>query len=108
MTTLGNHLIDITAKDLHIVQCLLRAYLPAHNKVWVFGSRARGTAKRASDLDLAIDCGEPFPFGVHGVLADSFMVAPLAYRVDVIDLQSIKTEFRALIEAHKIPLPSFE
>jgi predicted nucleotidyltransferase len=90
------------------VQCLLHAYLPANSKVWVFGSRANGTVKRASDLDLAVDAGERLALGIPGVLADSFTVAPLACKVDLIDLHSITPEFRALIDAHKIALPGFE
>jgi predicted nucleotidyltransferase len=106
--SLETHLIEATPRELHIVQCLLRAYLPANSKVWVFGSRAKGTARPASDLDLATDAGEALPFGTRGTLADSFSVAPLAYRVDLVDLHSINPEFRALIDAHKIALPGFE
>lgn len=100
-------MIDITQQELALVQKILRESIPAA-KVWVFGSRVKGTTRRGSDLDLAIDCGAPLPSDTAALLADAFEEAPLAYKVDLIDLHSISPEFRALIDAHKIALPGFE
>ncbi|MBV8593313.1 MAG: nucleotidyltransferase domain-containing protein, partial [Caulobacteraceae bacterium] len=44
---------DLSPRDLATVRAILAAALPAEARVWVFGSRARGTARRYSDLDLA-------------------------------------------------------
>jgi predicted nucleotidyltransferase len=98
--------IDITQNELALVQKILREGLPAA-KVWVFGSRAKGTTRRGSDLDLAIDNGASLPSSVAAHLADAFEEAPLAYKVDIVDLHDITPEFRALIDAHKIALPGF-
>ncbi len=89
------------------MQTILRAQIPSA-KVWVFGSRAKGTTRRGSDLDLAIDNGAPLPPAMAAHLADAFEEAPLAYKVDLVDLHNISPEFRALIDAHKIALPGFE
>ena len=43
-----------------IVRDILRKHVPQF-AVWAFGSRARQTAKRYSDLDLAIICDTPLP-----------------------------------------------
>lgn len=99
-------MIDITQSELALVQNILRGKLPAA-KVWVFGSRAKGNTRRGSDLDLVIDNGEPLPSSLTAHLADAFEEAPLAYRVDIVDLHGITPEFRALIDAHKIALPGF-
>jgi predicted nucleotidyltransferase len=98
--------IDVTPKELALVQDILRSHIPAA-KVWVFGSRAKGTARRGSDLDLAIDTGTKLPSSGVVHLADAFEEAPLAFNVDIVDLHSISPEFRALIDAHKIALPGF-
>ncbi|WP_298284310.1 nucleotidyltransferase family protein [Acidocella sp.] len=100
--------LSLTTKELHIVQGLLRVYLPSGSKAWVFGSRAKGAPRPASDLDLAVDAGPRLEFGIVGVLKDSFDVAPLPFNVDLIDLHDISPEFRARIDAHKIALPGFE
>jgi|GEM_PF-5371300 len=55
--------ITIRPKDLEIVRVILRAALPAEAGVCVFGSRAKGTKKRAADLDLAIDAGRKADYG---------------------------------------------
>ncbi len=99
-------MIDITQNELALVQKILRERLPTA-KVWVFGSRAKGTTRRGSDLDLAIDNGTALPSSTAAHLADAFEEAPLAYKVDLVDLHSISPEFRALIDAHKIALPGF-
>lgn len=102
-------MIDVTPKELALVQDILRTGLPhGAAKVWAFGSRAKGTAKRGSDLDLAIDTGLPLPFSAKVHLAEAFEEAPLPFRVDIVDLFTVSPEFRALIDAHKLPLPGFE
>ncbi len=101
-------MIDLTPEDLALVQKILRDGLPEAARVWVFGSRAKGTTKRASDLDLAIDAGSPLPFSVTARLNGVFDETPLAFSVDLADLHAVSPEFRTLIDAHKIPLPGFE
>ncbi|MBU6426172.1 MAG: nucleotidyltransferase domain-containing protein, partial [Rhodospirillales bacterium] len=83
---------------------ILRAHVPGV-KIWVFGSRAKGTTRRGSDLDLAISAVPP---AAKARLAEAFENAPLAYKVDIVDLATVSPEFRALIDAHKIALPGFE
>lgn len=90
-----------------MVQAILRAKIPAA-RIWVFGSRAKGMSRHGSDLDLAIDNGVPLSGAVTAHLADAFEEAPLAFGVDLIDLHNVSGEFRALIEADKIPFPGFE
>lgn len=100
-------MIDITADELALVQGILRAQIPVA-RIWVFGSRAKAMSRRGSDLDLAIDNGAPLPGAITANLADTFEEAPLAFSVDLIDLYNVTAEFRALIEADKIPFPGFE
>ena len=49
--------IDLEPDHRSLVLSVLRANLPHGAKVWVFGSRATGRARRYSDLDLVIDAG---------------------------------------------------
>ncbi len=99
-------MIDVAPKELALVPEILRAHVPGA-RVWVFGSRIKGTTRRGSDLDLAIEAGAPMPLSIRGRLADAFEEAPLPYNVDLVDLQSISAEFYALIDARKVPLPGF-
>ena len=95
--------LDLNATDRAIVAAILRDTLPAEAKVWVFGSRAKGRARRGSDLDLAIDAGRPLTRAEENTLADQFHESDLSYTVDVVDLQTVAETFRAIIERDRVP-----
>ena len=86
------------------VQSILNAHLPTDVKVWVFGSRATWTTKRSSDLDLAIDAGRPLTRQEGFVLADAFDESDLAYKVDIVDFQTVAKSFKTIIERDMIEL----
>ena len=97
--------ITIREKDLAIVQAILQTMLKKEAKVWVFGSRAKGTTKRAADLDLAIDAGRPLLPNEVFELTDAFEESDLPYRVDIVDLWTVNPTFRGIIDEVKVPLP---
>nr|WP_294523689.1 nucleotidyltransferase domain-containing protein [uncultured Rhodopila sp.] len=96
--------IDLSADELAIVRDILRAHLPAGARVWVFGSRVTGTARRYSDLDLAVEADGPVGFGVLSDLAEALSESDLPCKVDVIDLRSVDAGFRTLIEPDFVEL----
>jgi len=97
--------VTIRPVDLARAWGALREGLPETAVVWVFGSRATGTARRASDLDLAIDAGRPLTRKETGTLLDAFEESDLPYTVDVVDLHTVAPSFRAIIERDKRRLP---
>jgi predicted nucleotidyltransferase len=96
--------LDLPAEQRRLVWQILRANLPAEVKVWVFGSRASGRARRYSDLDLAIDAGRPLTLDEAASLADAFSESDLTYRVDVVDWRAIDDRFRQIIAKERVPL----
>ncbi len=101
-------MVNITPGQLRIVQTVLREVLAPGSKVWVYGSRAKGGVHRASDLDLAIDSGKKLDLAALAKITDAFSEALLPFKADILDLHTTSPEFRAQIDAHKIPLPGFE
>jgi predicted nucleotidyltransferase len=97
--------IDLSLGERTIVQTILRTHLPPATRVWVFGSRATGTAVRYSDLDLALEGEKPLGPNVLGDVAEALSESDLPYKVDVIDLRSVDPAFRAMIEPEMIALP---
>ena len=95
---------DLSADHRRIVLEILGAHLPATAKVWVFGSRATGRARRYSDLDLAIDAGRELTLDEFAILAEAFSDSDLPYRVDVVDWSATDESFRCLIVAERAPL----
>lgn len=91
--------IDIRPKDLEIVQQILAQHLPSDAKIYVFGSRAKGTTKRSSDLDLAIDLGRRLQQKEEFALSFAFEDSNLPFKVDVVDLHAISASFKDAIEA---------
>lgn len=87
-----------------LVVDILRANLPRRSKIWVFGSRATGRAKRYSDLDLAIDAGRPLTLDEMARLAELFSDSDLPYKVDVIDWRDIDDRWRRAIAAERVAL----
>ena len=99
--------IDIRPHDLTIVQDILKTVLPTGTHVFVFGSRAKWTTKRSSDLDLAIDAGRALTRNEDVCLSSEFMESDLPYKVDIVDLHNVSDSFKAIINKNKIPLPGF-
>lgn len=96
---------DVSAQELAIIQDVLKNTLPAHCKVWVFGSRAKHQAKFNSDLDLAIEHKTPLDNKTLMTLQEAFDEAPLAYSVDIAELNFVEDYFREIIDSHKVELP---
>jgi predicted nucleotidyltransferase len=97
--------VMLSIHDLAIVQVVLAAHAPPDVVVRIFGSRARGEARRGSDLDLAIDAGRPLTPRESGALADAFEESDLPYTVDLVDVRAASEGFVALIEREWTPLP---
>ncbi len=71
-------------------------------RVWLFGSRTRGTASAASDIDLAILPKGTLPEGILSELREAFEESDIPYKVDVVDLRSVDGAFRRRIESEGV------
>jgi predicted nucleotidyltransferase len=98
--------IDIRPHDLDIVRSILDAGLPPDAKIWVFGSRATGTSKASSDLDLVIDAGRKLTPDEQSALRAGFEDSDLPYTVDVVDWATVSEAFRKIIERDRVAMPS--
>lgn len=98
-------LLDIDPDHLAQVRALLNANLPGNVQVMVFGSRARGNAKRFSDLDLALKGTSALDLALLGQLADAFETSALPWRVDLVDYHALTPAFLRAIEADLVTLP---
>ncbi len=98
------HGLQVSEAHFDLVHAILHANVPASVTVSAFGSRAKGTAKPFSDLDLALEADHPLPPGLFGALAEAFDDSDLPWKVDVIDWNAATPEFRALIGANRIVL----
>lgn len=89
-------MIDLEEESLHVIKTILRRHVP-ECKVLAFGSRVKGTARRFSDLDLAVVCNEPIDWRRLEALKDAFSESDLPIMVDVLDWHALSESFRAII-----------
>ncbi len=92
--------IDLEPRLLRQVRMILREQVP-ECEVWVFGSRVGpASAKRFSDLDLAVVSAVALPTRRLALLANAFEESDLPIKVDVVDWQSTSPLFRRRIAEH--------
>ncbi|HUX42842.1 MAG TPA: nucleotidyltransferase domain-containing protein [Rectinemataceae bacterium] len=69
-----------------------------------FGSRAKGGARRFSDLDLAIMAEQPLEPLKRAELREAFSYSDLGFRVDILEWATASSEFRRAVECDLVPL----
>ena len=85
--------IDLKPDSARLVATILQDHVP-ECEVRAFGSRANGTAREYSDLDLAVVGDGPLDGSVLGRLQAAFEESRLPMRVDVHDWHTIPDRFR--------------
>ncbi len=101
MTTPNLPPIDLIPRDWEIVCDILTRHAPQY-EVWAFGSRAKHTAKKYSDLDLAIITDQPLDLSFSADITNAFEESDLSIKVDVVDWASTDEIFRQIIQREKI------
>lgn len=87
----------VADEELRIIREILARVLP-QARVMIYGSRARGTHRRYSDLDLALMTERPLDLSVRAELSEAFSESDLPYRVDILDWASTSQSFRDAIQ----------
>jgi len=90
-------MIDLEPAWLDKLRAIIREYVP-DCEVRIFGSRVDGTAKRYSDIDLALVSPEKLDARRLAQLKDALSLSDLPIMVDVLDWSAISPEFRQAIE----------
>lgn len=96
--------IFLSADERALVCAILRETLSEQFRVFVFGSRAGGTVKPWSDLDLSIEGPGPLSLSSLATLRDAFDESSLPWKVDLIDRCTASEEFGHIIDQHKLEL----
>jgi hypothetical protein len=77
-------------RDLALLHKVFQAF-PCVREVRLFGSRATGNARRASDIDLAISAPEATPrewFDLTGAIEE----LPIVYDLDVVRMETLQNQ----------------
>lgn len=95
-------MLDLTLAQRTLVCRIVDAHLE-RRRVRVFGSRAHGTAKPFSDLDLLV-LGPALDASLRGTLEEAFDESDLPFRVDIVEAATASADFQALIEPQAVAL----
>ena len=76
---------------------IIRQHLP-NCKIYLFGSRARGTHKEGADVDIALDNGAPIDFSVMLATTGDIEESDLHLFVDVVDVHRVDKDFLDMIK----------
>ena len=89
-------MIDLEEKYIEFVKNIISRYLKEY-KLYLFGSRVKGTARKFSDIDLAIQ-SKYMTRQIKDKLQVEFENSTLPYEVDIVDLNNILDDFKMLIK----------
>lgn len=90
-------MVNAKPEHMKIIKGILTELVPEY-EVRAFGSRVNGTAKKYSDLDLALVGKHKIDLRKLRQLEDAFQESDLPFRVDILDWNMIDDEFKKLIE----------
>ena len=94
--------IDVTAEQREAILALLERYLP-DTTVWAYGSRAKWTTQRGSDLDLVV-FATPEQARQVSALHEAFEESNLPFRVDLFVWENLPERFKPEIKRHHVVL----
>lgn len=96
-------MLDLWPEHHALVRAILAAHAPGV-RAWAFGSRATGSARRFSDLDIAIEGVKELDIRVIAELRHAFQESDLPMSVDLLDLRTVRQTLLRRIERERIAL----
>lgn len=94
-------MIELQPDHHEIVSRILSEKIPGI-PVYVFGSRARGTAKIHSDLDLVLKGDQRQSDSLIADLREAFDESRLPFTVELVDWNRISHDFQAVIREQMV------
>ncbi len=97
---------QLNPQDRSAIERILAPWLASEDAgLKLFGSRARGDARRVSDIDLALIASQPIALDDMAALREALEESPVPFRIDLVDYASAPAHLRAAIDREGIPWP---
>ncbi|MFI5253239.1 MAG: nucleotidyltransferase domain-containing protein [Bacteroidota bacterium] len=98
--------MEVDAIILNAVQ-VIRRFLPGSEwKILLYGSRAKGSARPGSDIDIGILGPSEIPWGTMVKIYQGIDEIRTLRTIDVVDLLAAGEKFRSSVLATSLPLDS--
>jgi uncharacterized protein len=72
-------------------------------RIWVFGSRARGTQRPYSDLDLLVEATPHLSKSERDSLMEAFEESELPFKVDLVLAEELLAAYHSQVMAERVP-----
>jgi len=92
--------MDVADYKLKIIGILSALFPDA--KIILFGSRARGTEREFSDVDLALDAGKPLSRHAIQEAVAMFSQSNIPYKIEIVDVHEVSEEMKDAIKKEGI------
>lgn len=92
-------MLQIETRHQKIIQQILAKYPYAF---YAYGSRAKGTARKLSDLDICFY--EEIPWNVLSHIEEDFENSDLPFKVDLVAWKWMNSQFQELIKKDLTPI----
>lgn len=90
---------------LNDIRQIIRRNLPDKNyRIFLFGSRAGGFARRFSDFDIGIAGKTRVPARQFNQIQSDLEDSDFPYKVEIVDFKDIQESFKNLALKHTLPL----
>ena len=77
-----------------IKRIVFRFLSPSEYKVFIFGSRIVGKAKKYSDYDIGIIGKKAVPWKILTLIEEDLEESDLPYKVDIVDFSLVSSNFK--------------
>lgn len=94
--------MDITAKENKRKIIGLISALQPDVKIYLFGSRARGTDDKGSDIDILIESNKKLELVDIGEIRDVVNSTHIPYKIDIVDINRVSTEMKEVIMKERV------
>lgn len=91
-------MIDLNEAHHAVIAEVLNKNLAPNVKVFAFGSRVKGEARKHSDLDLIIKAKSEIDVTIKNQISESLAESDIPILVDIIDWNSISNSFKQCIK----------
>ena len=91
-------MVGTTSKNLEkeIKKIIFNFLNPLEYRVFIFGSRITGKAKKFSDYDVGILGERPVPWKILALIEEAFENSDLPFNVDVVDFFLVSKKFQKI------------
>lgn len=73
---------------------VIRRHLGPEYRIFLFGSRAAGSARKGSDYDIGVEGPGPVPFALTCDIKEEFERLPTLATVEIVDFSNVSESFR--------------